>query len=73
MCEDEESEERIQIMTLGNNKVGKTSFTLKYTDNIFQEVYLSTIGIDFKIKNLTIKSHHYKLFFYDTTGEEKHR
>ena len=73
MYEDDESEERIKINTLGNNIVGKTSFTIKYTDNIYQDVYLSTIGIDFKIKNININSHHYKLFFYDTTGQEKHR
>ena len=70
---DDDSEERIKLMTLGNNRVGKTSFIIKYTDNIFQDVYLSTIGIDFKIKNITLKNTHYKLFFYDTAGQEKHK
>ena len=70
---DDDSEERIKLMTLGNDRVGKTSFIIKYTDNIFQDVYLSTIGIDFKIKNITLKNTHYKLFFYDTAGQEKHK
>ena len=73
MSDDEESEERIKIMALGNSKVGKTSFITKYTDNTFQDVYLATIGIDFKIKNIVIKEIQYKLFFYDTTGQEKYR
>ena len=50
----EENERRINLMILGNSKVGKTCFILRYTDNIFQEVYLSTIGIDFKTKTETV-------------------
>ena len=65
--------ESINIMTLGNTAVGKTSFIIKYTEDTFQEVYLSTIGIDFKIKTVTIKDKQYKLFFYDTTGQERFR
>ena len=65
--------ENINIMTLGNTAVGKTSFIIKYTEDTFQEVYLSTIGIDFKVKTVTIKDRQYKLFFYDTTGQERFR
>ena len=63
--------EKINIITLGNSAVGKTSYILKYTDNCFQPVYLATIGIDFKIKNITLNNKDYKLFFYDTTGQER--
>ena len=73
MSEDDENEERINIMALGNAEVGKTSFILKYTENTFEEVYLGTIGIDYKIKFITIKDKQYKLFFYDTTGQEKYK
>ena len=73
MSEDSESEERINIMTLGNTMVGKTSFIIKFTENNFQESYLATVGIDFKVKNVTIKDKLYKLFFYDTTGQEKYK
>ena len=70
---DTECEERINIMTLGNSEVGKTCFILKYTENFFQELYLTTVGIDFKIKNETINNKQYKLFLYDTTGQEKYK
>ena len=73
MSEESESEERINIMTLGNTMVGKTSFIIKYTENNFQESYLATVGIDFKVKTVTIKDKQYKLFFYDTTGQERFR
>ncbi len=60
-------------MILGNSNVGKTSFIIKYTENTFQEVYLSTIGIDYKVKKITIKETPYSIFFYDTTGQERFR
>ena len=68
-----ENEERINIMTLGNSEVGKTCYILKYTENFFQELYLTTVGIDFKIKTETINNKQYKLFLYDTTGQEKYK
>ena len=70
---DTECEERINIMTLGNSEVGKTCYILKYTENFFQELYLTTVGIDFKIKTETINNKQYKLFLYDTTGQEKYK
>ena len=69
----EENERRINIMILGNSKVGKTCFILRYTDNIFQEVYLSTIGIDFKTKTEKVNNKQYKIYLYDTTGQEKYK
>ena len=65
--------EKINIMTLGNNAVGKTSFIIKYTENSYQEVYLATIGIDFKCKIIEIGDKKYKFYFYDTTGQERFR
>ena len=73
MVEESENEERINIMTLGNTEVGKSCFILRFTDNIFQEIYLATVGIDFKIKTETINNKQYKLFLYDTTGQEKYK
>ena len=68
-----ENEERINIMTLGNTEVGKSCFILRFTDNIFQEIYLATVGIDFKIKTETINNKQYKIYLYDTTGQEKYK
>ena len=66
-------EDSINIMILGNSEVGKTSFIIKYTDDSFQEVYLSTIGIDYKIKTINVEDKQYQLFFYDTTGQERYK
>ena len=62
---------KIKILILGNTSVGKTSFILKYANNYFQEEYLSSIGIDFKVKEIIIKDNKYKLILYDTAGQER--
>ena len=59
MVEESENEERINIMTLGNTEVGKTSFILRFTENQYQDSYLATVGVDFKLKSITIKEKQY--------------
>ena len=65
------NENQIKIMILGNSSVGKTSFIIKCTEDCFQEVYLSTIGIDYKEKEVIIEGKKYKILLYDTTGQER--
>ena len=63
--EDIENETKITILTLGKKAVGKTSFVLKYTDNTFNEKYISTIGIEFKEKYLKKNGENFKLRLVD--------
>ena len=73
MNENVENAEFIKIMTLGNMKVGKTNFILKYTEDKFEESHISTIGLDFKIKKLEINNKHYQLLLFDTAGQERYK
>ncbi len=69
-----EKSEIIKIMLLGDSSVGKTSFIQRYTEDTFQDSYLSTYGIDHKIKFFEHSNKKtYKLFFYDTAGQEKYK
>lgn len=45
-----------KIILLGNSWVGKTSLVKKYIQNIFDENPLSTIGVNFSFKELTLKN-----------------
>ena len=63
--EDIENETQITILTLGGREVGKTSLVLKYTDNTFNEKYISTIGIDSKDKYLKKNGENFKLRLVD--------
>ena len=73
MNEGVENAEFIKIMTLGNMKVGKTNFILKYTEDKFEESHISTIGLDFKIKKVEINNKHYQLLLFDTAGQERYK
>ena len=67
-------DEKIKIMIIGETRVGKTSLISKYCKNEFSGgQYLSTIGIDFQIKNLKINSKKIRLQIWDTAGEERFR
>ena len=71
MKEENNYEDVICIMTLGISSVGKTSFILRFTENSFQNLFYSTVGIDCKAKIIEIKNIKYKLLFYDTAGQER--
>ena len=67
------NEETIKIIILGDSKVGKTSFIIRFTKNKFDETYLATIGVDYKDRIINIENKLYKLMFYDTAGEERYK
>ncbi len=74
MSKNEEKEGKMNILALGNFAVGKTSYIIKYTENTFQQVYLTTTGLDYKTKKIILPNNkEYILYFYDTTGEERFR
>ena len=73
LSEESKNEETIKIIILGDSKVGKTSFIIRFTKNKFDETYLSTIGVDYKDRIINIENKQYKLMYYDTAGEEKYK
>lgn len=63
-----------KIITIGDSNVGKTSIIRRYIYNIFDENTMSTIGISFCFKEVTLKSGtKISLKLVDTAGEEKYR
>ena len=73
LSEESKNEETIKIIILGDSKVGKTSFIIRFTKNKFDETYLATIGIDYIYRIINIENKLYKLMFYDTAGEERYK
>jgi small GTP-binding protein len=67
------TEELLKILVIGESAVGKSCLLLRYTDNKFQESFMSTIGVDFKTKYIAIEGTPVKLQIWDTAGQEKFR
>ena len=63
-----------RIITLGDSAVGKTSLILRYSDNYFSSLYLSTAGIDSKIKIIKLENgEDIRVVLTDTAGQERYR
>jgi small GTP-binding protein len=63
----------VKIVLVGDSGSGKTSLLAKFSDNIFQESFMSTIGIDFKIRTIQTNGKIVKLQIWDTAGQERFR
>ena len=64
---------KFKIMILGESKIGKTCFITRYTNNNFSGAYLTTVGIDFQSKIITLNNKTIKLQLWDTAGQERFR
>ncbi|XP_005998275.1 ras-related protein Rab-10-like [Latimeria chalumnae] len=61
----------LKIVLAGDSCVGKTSILNRYSNSNFDSSFISTIGIDFKVKTLTIDGKTVKLQIWDTAGQER--
>mmetsp|Transcript_28908 Transcript_28908/g.32117 ORF Transcript_28908/g.32117 Transcript_28908/m.32117 type:complete len:215 (+) Transcript_28908:32-676(+) len=62
-----------KVLLIGDSGVGKSSILLRFTDNTYSGSFISTIGVDFKIKTLERSNKVYKLHIWDTAGQERFR
>jgi len=52
--EKEPEQLQYKVIILGDGAVGKTSISMRFTEDHFSQVYKQTIGLDFFIKRLTL-------------------
>ena len=62
-----------KVVLVGNSCVGKSSIVVRYADDEFSEVFLATIGVDFRFKSFPLGSNKIKLQIWDTAGHERFR
>uniref|UniRef100_A0A3P9I1C5 small monomeric GTPase n=1 Tax=Oryzias latipes TaxID=8090 RepID=A0A3P9I1C5_ORYLA len=62
-----------KLLIIGNSSVGKTSVLFRYADDSFNPAYVSTVGIDFKVKTVFRNEKRIKLQIWDTAGQERYR
>ena len=67
------NEINLKILLIGDSAVGKTSILFRYINDEFPECYMSTIGVEYKIKALIINGKKVNLRIWDTSGQERYR
>ena len=61
----------LKILLIGDSQVGKTSLLLKYTEHVFPEEHIATIGVEYKDKFIIKDNYNIRLQIWDTAGQEK--
>ena len=60
-----------QILLLGDMAVGKTCLINRYTNGVFKEEYISTVGFDYYTKQEEINNKTVQVKLWDTAGQER--
>jgi small GTP-binding protein len=60
-----------KLIIVGDSGVGKSCLLLRFVDDAFTDSFISTIGVDFKIKTLRLDGKKIKLQLWDTAGQER--
>ena len=68
---DKDYEFIFKVLLLGNSNVGKSSLYLRFVDDIWNDTFVPTIGVDFKIKTFEIDEKKIKMQIWDTAGQER--
>ncbi|KAF7029524.1 hypothetical protein CFC21_047227 [Triticum aestivum] len=62
-----------KLLLIGDSGVGKSCLLLRFADDSYLESYISTIGVDFKIRTVEQDGKTIKLQIWDTAGQERFR
>ncbi|CAA7267697.1 unnamed protein product [Cyclocybe aegerita] len=63
----------IQLLLIGDSGVGKSCLLLRFCDDAWTPSFITTIGIDFKIRTIELDGKRIKLQIWDTAGQERFR
>ncbi|XWS25041.1 hypothetical protein CRYUN_Cryun27aG0036800 [Craigia yunnanensis] len=61
-----------KLLLIGDSGAGKSTLLLSFTSDTFEELS-PTIGVDFKVKHVTLGGKKLKLAIWDTAGQERFR
>ncbi|XP_057473974.1 ras-related protein RABD2a-like [Actinidia eriantha] len=62
-----------KLLLIGDSGVGKSCLLLRFSDDSYLDSYISTIGVDFKIRTVEQDGKTIKLQIWDTAGQERFR
>jgi Ras-related protein Rab-1A len=62
-----------KIIIIGDSGIGKSAILFRFANDTYNNSYISTMGIDFKIKTIFVDGKIIKLQIWDTAGQERFR
>lgn len=62
-----------KIVFVGNSSVGKTSFLRRFCEDRFSPGMAATVGIDYRVKTVSVDDSQVALQLWDTAGQERYR
>ena len=60
----------INIVFIGDTNTGKSCFVIKFVENVFEKLYIPTLGSEIKKKIVSYNTHKYQLNFIVTSGND---
>ncbi|WFD26808.1 GTP-binding protein [Malassezia nana] len=63
----------VKLLLIGDSGVGKSCLLLRFCDDAWTPSFITTIGIDFKIRTIGVDGKRIKLQIWDTAGQERFR
>ena len=63
----------VKLLVVGDSGAGKSSLLLRFCDDQYMPNYISTIGLDFKMKPVEIEGQTIRLQIWDAAGQERFR
>lgn len=63
----------LKLLLIGDSGVGKSCLLLRFCDDAWTPSFITTIGIDFKIRTIELDGKRIKLQIWDTAGQERFR
>ena len=62
-----------KFVMIGDTGSGKSCILLRFADDTYTETYITTIGVDFRFRTVTVEGKTCKLQIWDTAGQERYR
>ena len=64
---------KIKLIIIGDNCIGKTSIAIRKRDDIYDNIYNPSIGVDFFYYQINVNNIPFKISVWDTAGHENYR
>jgi small GTP-binding protein len=62
-----------KLIIIGDTNTGKSCLLQRFADDSYNNEFISTIGVDFKVKTITINDKMIKTQIWDTAGQDRFR